>query len=330
MKPLDSGPRTVKIVVASSETGRRLDSYLGTHPKVALSRSKVQKLIDSGLVMVNDEQVPRKYLICENDRIALSIPPPTVEDVVAEDIPIEVLFEDEFLAVVNKPAGMATHPGRGHHTGTLVNAIMSRIKSLSTGSGDVRPGIVHRLDKDTTGLLIVAKTDSIHVKLQDAIRDREVERTYVALVCGHLSKTEGEINLPIGRSPKNRKKMVVNGLDSREAVTRYRCVERFRSYDLIEAKLLTGRTHQIRVHFSHLGHPVFGDHDYGGREARVRGMFAPERPLAKKMLGLIDRQALHARRLEFNHPVTGKKLTLEAALPDDFQAVLDLLYAEAR
>ncbi len=325
MKSPDSHLCTVEIVVASSETGQRLDSYLGAHPEVNLSRSKVRKLMDDDLVLVNDEHLPAKYKTRENDRIVLTIPPPTVQDIVAEDIPIEVLYEDEYLAVINKPAGMATHPGRGHHTGTLVNAIMYRFEALSAGSDVVRPWIVHRLDKDTTGLLMIAKSDSIHLKLQDAIRDRDVERSYVALVCGHMLKTEGEINLPIGRSPKVRTKMMVDGVDSREAITRYRRLERFRSYDLVEAKLLTGRTHQIRVHFSHLGHPVFGDHDYGGREARVRGMFAPERPLARKMLELIGRQALHARRLEFDHPVTGVKLTIEADFPDDFQTVLDLL-----
>jgi 23S rRNA pseudouridine1911/1915/1917 synthase len=212
----------------------------------------------------------------------------------------------------------------------LVNALVHHFKQLAKGSGEDRPGIVHRLDKDTTGLLLVARTDIAYQRLQQALQARQVKRTYLALVCGHLKDETGVIDLPIGRSLKNRKKMAVTNLNSRPAVTHYSVIEKFRSYDLLEVTLETGRTHQIRVHLSHLGHPVFGDPEYGGREKWHRGIFAPERPLAKRLLGIMSRQALHARRLEFDHPISGERRTFEAPLPGDFKTLLEVLESEAR
>jgi len=227
--------------------------------------------------------------------------------------------------VVNKPAGMVTHPGIGNNTGTLVNALVFHFGQLSTEGGVDRPGIVHRLDKDTSGLLVVARTDAIYAALQQAIQKREMKRSYVALVWGHVKEEEGTIDLPIGRSLRNRTRMAVTHSGSREAVTHYRVSRRYPVVDFLEMSLETGRTHQIRVHLSHVGHPVLGDPDYGGRDKRLKSVFGPERPLARQLLSLIDRQALHAQRLEFDHPGTGCRLKFEAPLPEDFRQVLKIL-----
>jgi 23S rRNA pseudouridine1911/1915/1917 synthase len=207
---------------------------------------------------------------------------------------------------------------------------MLRLGSLATVGGGERPGIVHRLDKDTSGLMVIACSDRAYQELRRAIEAREVKRTYLALVCGHVGEDRGTVELPIGRSLRNRKKMAVDGAAARPALTSYRLRERFRAYDLLEVELGTGRTHQIRVHFSHLGHPVFGDPDYGGREKWHRGMFGPERPLARKLLAALNRQALLAARLQLAHPVTGEALDFSCEPPDDFRSVLDLLRVEGR
>ena len=232
--------------------------------------------------------------------------------------------------VVNKPAGMVTHPAAGHYSGTMVNALIHHFEKLASGSGYERPGIVHRLDKGTSGLILIAKTDDIYLKLQQQMQKREIKRTYLALVCGHMKDNEGVIELPIGRSIQDRKKMVVTNVKSREARTSYKLIDRFRSYDLLEVQLHTGRTHQIRVHFSHLGHPVFGDPEYGGRHKWHGGIFAPERELAKHLLDIIPRQALHAQQLEFMHPATQKAIPLRADPPEDIKRVLGTLDKEGR
>jgi 23S rRNA pseudouridine1911/1915/1917 synthase len=320
--------RTIHITVPSGIEPERVDRYLGSHRDVGLSRTGIQKLIQTGLILLDGKTINVKHLVTGGESITISIPeePPTI--LTGEDIPLDIVFEDDYLAVVNKPTGMVTHPGVGNRSGTLVNALIHHIGRLAEGKAPHRPGIVHRLDKDTSGLLVIARTDDVYNSLQEALKRREVTRTYLALVCGHMSEDEGTIDLPIGRSLKDRKKMSVTHVDSREAVTRYRVVDRFRSYDLLDVNLLTGRTHQIRVHFSHLGHPVFGDGDYGGREKWHRGLFGPERPLAKKLLDAISHQALHARKLEFVHPVTTQPMSFEAPPPGDFQTVLDILIAE--
>ena len=306
----------------------RLDKYIGGHPELEISRSKAQKLIFQGAITVDGNKVVAKHRLTGGEVIDLSIPPPPTEGIKGEDIGLDIVFEDDYLVVVNKPAGMVTHPGVGNRTGTLANALVYHFEKLSHEGGRHRPGIVHRLDKDTSGLLVVAKDDETHTKLQTAIKSRELKRTYLALVCGHMKEETGEIDLPIGRHPTHRTLMAVDGGDAREALTRYKLLERFRSYDLLEVTLATGRTHQIRVHFQHLGHPVFGDPHYGGREKWVNAMFGPERPLAKRMLATLNRQALHAAKLEFTHPHTGEKLSFAAPLPDDYAGVLDSLKSE--
>ncbi len=326
------GNRTelVRISVPVGVTPQRLDRYLGSHPDLRLSRTKVQKLIVEGHVLVNGRTVESKHLLKGEEKIEISIPPPKPSELAAEDIPLDILYEDDHLAVVNKPAGMVTHPAAGNYTGTLVNALLFHFGGLAGSPGGDRPGIVHRLDKNTSGLLVVARTDETYASLQSAIQRRELVRTYVALICGHMKDESGSIDLPIGRSIRDRKKMTVTDVRSREALTHYRLIDRFRSYDLLEVLLQTGRTHQIRVHFSHQGHPLFGDPEYGGRQKWHRGQFGPERPLGKRLLALLDRQALHARKLEFIHPITHEQMSFESELPDDFASVLKLLEAEGK
>ena len=306
----------------------RLDRYLGLHPDVPASRTKIQRLAADGFIMVSGQIVSANHKLRGGETIRVVIPAHPQMELIGEDIPLEIMYEDEHLAVVNKAAGMVTHPGIGNRSGTLVNAIMFHFDSLSHSEDDVRPGIVHRLDKDTTGLLVVAKTDAAHEGLHLAIKNREISRTYLALVCGHMKEEAGLIDLPVGRARSDRMLMRVSDKRSREARTEYRLLERFDSYDLLEVKLHTGRTHQIRVHFSHLGHPVFGDQAYGGREKWHKGQYAPDRPLSRKLLKMFDRQALHAQELKFIHPVTEEKLDIKCDPPEDLQAILDILRAQ--
>jgi len=320
--------RHIHITVPDSAEAIRLDRYLADREDVDLTRSRIQRLIVEGMITVNGVPVAKSYDVAVGDEIVMQIPPPPPRGVVAEDIPLDIVYEDEHLAVVNKPVGMVTHPAVWNRTGTLVNAIMHRFDKLAAGSAGDRPGIVHRLDKNTSGLLIVAKTDAVYGKLQKALQAHEVHRRYLALVCGHMPEPEGLIDLPIGRSPRNRKKMMVEGSHAREARTRYKLKNRYRSYDLLDVALETGRTHQIRVHCTYVGHPVFGDPDYGGREKLLKGMFGPERPLATRMLAMMPRQALHARQLEFVHPQTAETVVVEAPPPPDFAALLKILDEE--
>ena len=329
MSAAASVQKKIIVTVKSTDELKRLDSYLSQHPEANLSRNQIQNLIDEQKIFVNAGIASKKYLVRLGDKIEFNIPPPEPSDIVPQDIPLEICFEDEFLAVINKPAGMVVHPAAGNYSGTLVNALMHHFQNLSRRGGDERAGIVHRLDKNTSGLLLVAKDDRVHAKLQEALQKREIKRNYSALVCGHVKK-EGEIDAPIGRSLKERRKMAVTNRSGREAQTMYRLVERYRLYDLLDVSLRTGRTHQIRVHFAHIGHPVFGDPEYGGREKWHKGIFANEKMLAKKLLDIMPRQALHSRKLEFVHPVKGVKVIIESELPDDFKNLLNVLDKEGR
>ena len=317
------------VTVKSTDELKRLDLYLSQHLEVNMSRNQIQILIDDGRIFVNAEPALKKYPVQPGDNIEISIPPPKPSDIMPQEIPLDIRFEDEYLAVINKPSGMVVHPAAGNYTGTLVNALMHHFQNLSRRGGDERAGIVHRLDKNTSGLLLVAKDDRVHAALQEALQKREIKRNYSALVCGHVEK-EGEIDAPIGRSLKERRKMAVTNRSSREAQTMYRLTERYRLYDLLDVSLRTGRTHQIRVHFTHIGHPVFGDPEYGGREKWHKGIFANEKMLAKKLLEIMPRQALHSRKLEFMHPIKGAKVIIESELPDDFKNLLDVLHTEGR
>jgi 23S rRNA pseudouridine1911/1915/1917 synthase len=326
----DNETVSLQIKVPADIKPERLDRFLAAHPQISITRTRLQKLIIDQMILVNGQTVAKNHVLRGGELISVTIPPPPKIDMTGEDIPLDVVFEDDYLVVVNKPAGMVTHPAAGHYSGTLVNALIHHFEMLAHGSGYERPGIIHRLDKGTSGLILVAKTDDIYLKLQQQMQKREIKRTYLALICGHMKQDTGVIDLPIGRSLKDRKKMVVTNVKSREAKTSYKLIDHFRSYDLLEVQLHTGRTHQIRVHFSHLGHPVFGDPEYGGRHKWLRGMFAPERQLAKRLLDLIDRQALHAQRLEFTHPATQKTILLKADPPEDIKKVLETLDKEGR
>ncbi len=321
---------SIRLNVPPSAKPERLDRFLSDNPDLDVTRTRIQKLIAAGMVLVDGRVVAKHYILKPGQTVSVTIMPEPKPEPVAEEIPLALAYEDDQVAVVDKPAGLVTHPAPGNYSGTLVNALMYHFKTLAGGSGRERPGIVHRLDKNTSGLILVAKTDGAYQRLQQQMQRREIRRTYVALVCGHMREDTGVIELPVGRSLKDRKKMAVTNLAGREAVTRYRLQERFRTYDLLEVDLLTGRTHQIRVHFSHLGHPVFGDPDYGGRHKWHRGAFGPERQLGQRLLAVIDRQALHAARLRFAHPVSGEEMELSSDVPGDFGGVLELLRKEGQ
>lgn len=295
-------------IVSQEEKGKRLDAYI---PSVDsnITRTSAQRLIEDGNILVNGKSAKVSYKIQENDKISVEIPEPKQIELKAQNIPIEIVYEDSDIIVVNKPKGMVVHPANGNPDGTLVNAIMAICKdSLSGIGGDIRPGIVHRIDKDTSGLLIVAKNDNAHVKMSEQIKNHEVKKTYIALVRGVFKENEATIDMPIGRSTSDRKKMAVNR-DGKNAITHIKVLKRFDKYTLLKVNIETGRTHQIRVHLSHIGYPIVGDYTYsnGKNEFDVVG------------------QCLHAQKLEFKHPITQKDMCLEAELPQYFKDILDKL-----
>lgn len=316
---LDAAAHHRQIVVAEGEDGERLDRLL-TQCCPSLSRSRIQHLIEAGSACLNGQAVRPSRRVRVGDCIDLVVPEPEPLAVEAEDLPLTIVHEDEDLLVVDKAAGMVVHPAPGAWSGTLVNALLHHCRDLSGINGVLRPGIVHRLDRDTTGLLVVAKRDGAHRALAAQLEAREVRRRYAAVVWG-APQDEGSIDAPIGRNPRDRKKMAVRS-GGRRAVTHFTAVERFSFLSLLEVRLETGRTHQIRVHLQHLGHAVFGDPTYGGR-AQVGGIRAEYRARARSLLGLIDRQALHARWLAFQHPTTGEALEFESPLPADLARLVE-------
>jgi 23S rRNA pseudouridine1911/1915/1917 synthase len=322
--------KTIFVEIPKKMSGERLDKYIGRRSDLKITRTRIQKLIEAGLVLVDGKPAGHNHVLKGGEEVTVKVPPPPRMDVQPEDIPLDIVYEDDHLLVVNKPAGMVTHPGAGNYSGTLVNALLHYSPGLSGVQGIERPGIVHRLDKDTSGLILIAKNDETHVLLQRQLKERRINKMYHALVCGHMKEDSGLIDLPIGRSLKDRKKMTVTGLKGRTAQTEYKLLDRFKLYDLLEVNLKTGRTHQIRVHFSHLGHPVFGDPDYGGRTKWHKGVFTPDHLMARKALDMMSRQALHAKSLEFAHPVTGKAIAVTSELPTDFRDLLNFLNAEGR
>lgn len=295
---------TFTFTVTPEEGGSRLDSCLGRFKEFG-SRSRAAALIADGAVTVDGEVRPKSHLVSEGQVIVVRLPRQEVTALVAESIPVDVPFEDEWLMVVDKPAGMPVHPSRGHSRGTLVNALLAR--GLAGGE-EFRPGVVHRLDKDTSGLLVVAKSAEVHQRLTASIRRHEVDRRYLALVHGVLSVDSGTIEAPVGRDPVRRKSMAVGGVAARQALTHFRVVERLGVYTLVEAQLETGRTHQIRVHFLAINHPIAGDPLYARRD----------------VLG-VGRQFLHSHRLTVPHPMTGETLSVESRLPEDLRHVLGRL-----
>lgn len=295
-------------IVDLNESGKRLDSYIATIDE-NITRTHAQKLIEDGNILVNGKKAKVSYKTQENDKILVEIPEPKQIELKAQDIPIEIIYEDNDIIVVNKPKGMVVHPANGNPDGTLVNAIMAICKdSLSGIGGEIRPGIVHRIDKDTSGLLIVAKNDNAHVKMSEQIKNHEVKKTYIALVRGVFKENEATIDMPIGRSMSDRKKMAVTK-NGKNAITHIKVLTRFDKYTLLQVNIETGRTHQIRVHLSQIGYPIVGDYTYsnGKNEFNVIG------------------QCLHAQKLEFYHPITQKYMCLEAELPQYFKDILEQL-----
>jgi len=294
-----------EIIVADAEVRTRLDTFLAStfHD---LSRSRIQKLIKCGEIKVNGNPVKSNYLVQDGDRVLVSVPAPKELEIQAEPISLEILFEDRDIMVINKPQGMVVHPAAGNYHGTLVNALLYHCKDLSGINGILRPGIVHRIDKDTSGVLVIAKNDHAHNKLAYQIKEHSITRIYNALVHGVVPEPAGIIEAPIGRHPVHRKKMAVVVKNGKHAVTHYQVLERFDRYTFLEIKLETGRTHQIRVHMSYLGYPVVGDPVYGPRKGNLR----------------LNGQALHARILGFQHPQTGEYLEFEAPLPQYLTNIL--------
>ncbi|WP_406242133.1 RluA family pseudouridine synthase [Tissierella carlieri] len=287
------------------DDNERLDAYLAKELD-EISRSYIQKLIKEDLVYVNDKHVKSSYLVKEGDYIKVNLPEPKILEIIPEDIPIDIVYEDEDVAIINKPQDMVVHPAPGNYTGTLVNALLFHIDNLSSINGIIRPGIVHRLDKDTSGLLIIAKNDKAHRILSESLKERNVKRVYISLVHGILSDNEGTVNAPIGRHGTDRKKMTVTQKNSKEAITHYKVLERYDNYSLVEVNLETGRTHQIRVHMAYINHPVVGDPVYSK---------------GKNEFGL-DKQMLHAYKLGFSHPSTGEHMEFQIDLPEYFKNIL--------
>jgi 23S rRNA pseudouridine1911/1915/1917 synthase len=315
--------REFTIVVPPGKKKERLDLFLVHHVENA-TRSKVQQAIRDGAVLVDGECVRVSHRVTPGETIQVNLPKPPPPDVVAENIPLEILYEDESLLVVNKPAGMVTHPAHGNYTGTLVNALLYHCSGLSTFDDMTRPGIVHRLDKDTSGLLVVAKNGVAHAHLARQFARRTVEREYQAIVWGTFREGSGVIEAQLGRSKSDRKKIAVVK-EGKHAVTEYAVLEEFSYLSRVALRLRTGRTHQIRVHLAHINHPVFGDPTYNGRRV-VWGPGTPrQRSEVQRLLELIPRQALHARTLGFVHPVTGETVRYASSLPEDMERVLSHL-----
>lgn len=296
----------------------RLDSYLAA--RLDLSRSRVVQLVEQGHVLLNGAPPRKSERLDVGDLITYRLPPPESSTVAAEAIALDILFEDEHLLVVNKPAGMVVHPAPGHRQGTLVNALLHAIGDLSGIGGVMRPGIVHRLDKDTSGLLLVAKHDAAHNRLSDDLRHRRIRRRYLTAAWGHLPEDQATVDAPIGRHPGERKRMAVVE-SGRRARTYFRRLERWPAADLLQAELETGRTHQIRVHLLHVGHPVVGDSTYAA--ARERGFSGWARSWALELARRTTRQFLHAAELRFVHPTSEQEMRFEAPLPPDLQRVVD-------
>lgn len=305
----------ITLDVQLADVGTRLDAFVSASGE--LTRSAAARLIEEGTITVCGREVAKNYKLRAGDVVEILMPEPIPTEAQPEDIPLDVIFEDSDIIVVNKPTGMVVHPAAGNERGTLVNALLHHCAgSLSGIGGVVRPGIVHRIDKDTSGLLVAAKNDAAHNSLAEQLKVHDVGRVYYALLIGNLREDRGTVNTFIGRNPKDRKKMaVVSETDgtARNAVTHYEVLERFRGYCLVKCQLETGRTHQIRVHMAHLGHPLVGDETYGGGKTKFE--------MANK--SLISGQCLHAKELKLTHPVTGEKMHFSCPLPPEMEMLIE-------
>ncbi|GED70673.1 pseudouridine synthase [Brevibacillus reuszeri] len=293
--------------VEPSDVSERIDKFI-TQQNEDWSRSQVQAWIKEGRVTVNGEPIKNNYKLQAEDEVTLRVPPPKEMTIEPEAMPLEIVYEDSDVVVVNKPRGLVVHPAPGHYGGTLVNGLLAHCKDLSGINGVLRPGIVHRIDKDTSGLLMVAKNDKAHVGLAEQLKAHSVDRKYVAIVHGVIPHEMGTIDAPIGRDPKNRQQMAVVFENSKPAITHFVVLERFKEHTLVELKLETGRTHQIRVHMKYIEYPLAGDPKYGPKDTLD-----------------LDGQALHAKTLGFTHPLTGERLEFEAPLPKELVDVMQYL-----
>ena len=305
--------------IESQDAEQRLDVFLSQR-KNNLSRSQIKRLIEQGQVKVGGKKTKAGLRLKTGDEVCLTFPEPREPEIRAEPLPLTILYEDSHLLMIDKPAGMVVHPGAGNYSGTLVNALLHHCRDLGGIGGVLRPGIVHRLDKDTSGVLVVAKNDAAHRSLSDQFKKHAPVRKYLGIVFGQLPE-EGQVNSPIGRHPTHRQKMSARPRKGREARTHWKVLERFPGFCLAEFRLETGRTHQIRVHLSSIGHPLLGDPTYGGR----KGLAAIEPPALRQGLQRLPRQALHAATLGFIHPAGGEYLEFSSPLPPDMEEVLTLL-----
>ena len=295
-------------IVKEEESQKRLDAFI-SDKETNITRTSAQRMIENEQILVNGKRQKVAYKISAGDIVSINEVEAKPVELKAQEIPLEIIYEDRDIIVVNKPKGMVVHPANGNPDGTLVNAIMAICQdSLSGIGGEIRPGIVHRLDKDTSGLLIVAKNDMAHVNMSEQIKNHEVKKTYIALVRGVVKENQATINMPIDRSKNDRKKMAVRR-DGKEAITHIKVLKRYEKYTLLEVNIETGRTHQIRVHLSHIGYPIVGDYTYSN---------------GKNEFGVLG-QCLHALRLEFKHPITGEEMKLDAPLPEYFQKIIENL-----
>ena len=300
----------VEWIVEAVDAGQRIDKYIADISPEDISRSQVQLWVKDGAVTVNDKPVKANFRLSVGDRIALRIPEAADTELAPEAIPLAVMYEDQDVIVVNKTRGLVVHPAPGHYSGTLVNALLYHCKDLSGINGERRPGIVHRIDKDTSGLIMAAKNDKAHLALSEQLKEHSVTRKYIAIVHGNLPHDQGTVDAPIGRDPKDRKLFAVNTKNGKRAVTHFRVIDRYPEYTVLELQLETGRTHQIRVHMQFIGHPLVGDPVYG----RNKGV-------------TMNGQALHAAILGFVHPTTGQYLEFEAPIPDDMQKALEMIHS---
>jgi len=315
--------RQIDISVPKHKGKERLDTFLAREVG-QVSRTQIQKLIENGCVTVDGKIVKPRHIVQPSEQIQINIPKPPPSEILPEEIPLDVVYEDDSLLIVNKAAGMVVHPAYGHSTGTMVNALLAHTSHLSTVNDITRPGIVHRLDKDTSGLLVVAKDDNSHRVLAKQFEEKTVTRQYAAVAWGTFKQKSGTIETLLARSVKDRRKMQVSK-QGKEAVTHFEVKEKFSLTSLIHLKLETGRTHQIRVHLAHIGHPVFGDQTYGGRGRQLGGLNQSDTSLAMELLKMMPRQALHAKTLGFIHPETKKQMLFDSRLPDDLENLIHRL-----
>lgn len=312
---------TIKLTVTDEACGARLDAYVAAH-ETQLSRAQVQQGIRAGWLTVNGQPAKAAYRVHVGDRIELSVPAPQPAVAGPEPIPLQILYEDDWIVVIDKPAGLVVHPGSGNPAGTLVNALLHHCPRLSGVGGVVRPGIVHRLDKDTSGVMVAAKNDLAHRGLAAQFSCHSVDRRYRALVFGVMEQPAGTISAAVGRDRVDRKRMTTRTRAGRQAVTHWRVLTQWEQLSLVEARLETGRTHQVRVHFASIGHGLVGDPVYGSSR-RIRNLSGPK-PVCDVLRG-VNRQLLHAGHLGFAHPATARRMVFQTPVPDDFRAVLDVL-----